>query len=212
MTIFLDAIESLEHLEPILLASPTPVSSTSNCTSSSAARLRSVTRPPSGVYLIAFESRLIATCIIKSRSASTARYKGLNSAASVIRSAAAVGRTISSVAESNSLREMAFLRNVHHAGFDPSDIQQIVDQPVQPIGLDADHAQEFFASVRVVGIAVGEQFDIRFDSGQRRFHFVADRGDELGIALLTGFRLGRVAEHGKSSGRLSAVVGAISVV
>ena len=68
-----------------------------------------------------------------------------------------------------------------------------------------DHAQEFFASLRVVGFAVGEQFDIGLDPGQRRFHFVADRGNEFGISLLTGFQLARVAEHGKSPGRLAVV-------
>ena len=48
----------------------------------------------------------------------------------------------------------------------------------------------------VLGVAVGQQFDVGLDAGQRRLHFVADRRDELGVALLQGLLLADVAEHG----------------
>ena len=89
VSIFLHAIKPLEHFKPFFKPDARVFDFKQRFVVAGAGA--SVTRPPSGVYLIAFESKLIATCIIKSRSASTAKYIGLSSAVSSIRLAAPSG-------------------------------------------------------------------------------------------------------------------------
>ncbi len=93
-----------------------------------------------------------------------------------------------------------------HAGLDPGQVQQVVDQPLQPIGLAVDDARELFAGRLVLGVAVGQQFHVGLDAGQGRLHLVADRGDELGVSLLQRLLVADVAEHGHGALGYAAVV------
>ena len=70
------------------------------------------------------------------------------------------------------------------AGFDPRQIEQVFDQPLQAIGLRIDHGQELFASFVVFRLAIEQQFDISTNSSQGRFHLVTGRRYEFGMSLL----------------------------
>ena len=110
------------------------------------------------------------------------------------------------------VQRLAALGYADHAGLDASQVEQVVDEPLQPIGLVADHAEKFAARGLVVGVAVDQQLGIGFDAGQRRFHFVAKGRYELGVALLDGFLSADVAEHGDGPLRFGDGLAAATVV
>ncbi len=74
--------------------------------------------------------------------------------------------------------------DLHDTGFDASQIEQVVHQPLQSIGLLVDDVEEFVALGLVLGVAIGQQFDVRLDGSQRRLHFVAGGRHEFGVAPL----------------------------
>ena len=83
----------------------------------------------------------------------------------------------------------------HHAGLDAGQIEQVLDQSLQAIGLAVDDSQEFLARLFIFGFAVGEQFDIGPDARQGGLHLVTDRGDEFGISLLDRLQVADVGQH-----------------
>ena len=89
----------------------------------------------------------------------------------------------------------------HDARLDPRQVQQVVDQPLQAVGLAVDDAQELLAGRVVVGFAIDEQLDIGPNAGQRRLHLVADRRDELRVPLLNRLLAGDIGQHGHGAVR-----------
>ena len=81
-------------------------------------------------------------------------------------------------------------RRGHHAGLQPGGVEQVADQPLQPVGAVLDGRQQLRALGRRPGDVVLAQAAHRgLDRGQRRAQVVADAGEQRGPHPVGGLQL-----------------------
>ena len=73
---------------------------------------------------------------------------------------------------------LRLLVDFHQAGLDAADVQNVVDEAPEAVGLVLDDVVELALGLLVVCLAVDQEFDVRLDARQRRAQLVADAGDE----------------------------------
>ena len=130
-------------------------------------RLRSVTRPPSGVYLTALDKQVDRRL---------QQHVAVGQHAQVHRAQVAdeldllgFGRRLDHAERlfQHLVERAGLLADLDHAGLDAGQVQQVLDQPLQAVGLAVDDAEELLAGLLVLGLAVGQQLDVGLDAGQR---------------------------------------------
>ena len=119
---------------------PMPVSRTTSSTRSWVTERSTSIRPPAGVYLTAFESRLSTTW--ENRCGSTLTTSCFGSRVARVRPAPldrGPGRLDRLPDQSGDVGALAL--EVHQAALDLGGLQQVGDQPVQPVDVPLDHAE-----------------------------------------------------------------------
>ena len=87
------------------------------------------------------------------------------------------------------------------AALDVGELQQVVDEPVQPLGVRAGHLEEPPRVRVIVERAVQERLQVALDAGERRPELVGDVGHELAPDPLEPAELGHVVEYQEDAGR-----------
>ena len=76
----------------------------------------------------------------------------------------------------------------HLARLQPGEVEQLLDQPAEPLGLRQHHLQRL--GVRLLD-AVEEVLEVRADRGDRRLQLVGDVRDQVAAGLAPGSRARR---------------------
>src|SRR4051794_39773044 len=177
---------------------PIPVSLTSSTARSSSHVSRTTTRPPSGVNLIAFETRLSSAWARRSRSPRTSGTS-VDSSVSSTPPSAARGAAASTYSRERGEVDVAFLE-AQLASLDPGDEKQVADEPQQAprVAVDDDEDVGALTRGRVVAVAFGvvaEQLEVADDGRQGRAQLVRDERGELVLHARRLAPRGHVAQH-----------------
>ena len=158
---------------------PMPVSATSITALSPSTNVRTVTVPPAGVNLSAFESRLPTSCERRSRSPRTAATSASSERESISRGCArAPPTTRPRRARSRhvDVREV----QLQAARVEPGDEEQVADQALQPLGAAVDDREEaLLLVVQLARLALADHLEEAHHRRQRRPELMRDGRDEI---------------------------------
>ena len=165
-----------------------PWSTTSSTTRSPApVGLQRRAARPGGEWSSALENRFAST---RSSRPGSARTIGMPSGTSIRRSAGA-SRPRSATGATSSI-VIGAQERLQRAGVQAAHVEQVADQPVEPVGVLLDGGeQRLFVGLGPGHVGLAQAADAGLDRGQRRAQVVADRGEQRGphpVAL--GQRLG----------------------
>ena len=181
---------------------PMPSSETRSSTTRRRLRTRTVTVPPSGEYLMALSIRLISTWRTRSASASASAPPGRQHERELVLlgAAAGPGRDVARDGRDVDRGEL----QPDGARLEARGAEQRLDEPVEPLGLARDVADERRAVLLAEARVLAQQrLGEAVDRGQRRAQLVRDGGHEVALELLERAHLGDVAhrEHAARAGR-----------
>ena len=157
---------------------PSPSSSTDRTRTSPPTCVAASTRTVPSPWRTAFSTRLVTTWV--NLSGSTV-ISGRPSATS-----SSIGRLVPAPTESTTRRDQdrgvdGSRVELQPAGVDPGDVEQLGDQPAEPVGVGADRRQHQLLLVVVELVpAVEQRLHEALHPGQRRAQLVGDRGDQVG--------------------------------
>ena len=152
---------------------------------------------PRGENLIAFDSRLVTTCDepvgigAHDRARRTAGSSRTRDAVALGKAAVGLDRLLDQRAHVDALE-------VEHdlAGLDLLDVENVVDQPHQPLAVLVRDLEQPHGRLRQLpGGAAGEQPERARDRGERRAQLVADGRDEFVLEALDALALADVDDH-----------------
>ena len=98
-------------------------------------------RPPAGVYLTALDTRLSTTCANPLRVDHGDQRAPAAGLARVSPAARSTGRAASTDWRTSAAMSVALALEVDRAALDLSGLQQVGDQPVEPVGVALDHPE-----------------------------------------------------------------------
>ena len=149
--------------------------------------LRPRTAPPAGVNFKALPIRLISACATRSASHSALPAASpITMTPPLVRPVAARSRCASTTSGATSSGRG---RTSKEPGLEPLDVDDVVDQPGQPLGAAYGHVDDVLRLLgQLAGVAVGEHLQRPADRGERRAQLVADRADELALHLVQDVR------------------------
>ena len=169
-------------------ATPMPVSRTLTTASAPSARAVTATRPPAGVNLTAFVSRLSTTCRSLSSSAGTVPSPGSTSRSSATPCRSARSRIIAIPASSSSASDDGTELELHPARLDLRQVEDLVDQLEQVAPRAADVLDVLLlALVEIAEHAVEQHFGEADHGVERRAQLVRHAGQELGLVAARHF-------------------------
>src|SRR5664279_4181716 len=161
---------------------PTPVSTTAISTACSSRRARSVTLPPAGVNLTAFESRLMTICLTFLTSATQSPTPSSTSSESA--SPCRLVRERRAVVEQHRQVDAGEVE-LHAAGLDLRQVEDVVDQREQVVarGVDVEQVLELLV-VDLAEHLLAQHLREADDRVERRAQLVRHVGEELRLMLV----------------------------
>ena len=149
------------------------------------AALCTVTEPPRGVSRSAFSIRFEATCSTRSWSAST---QASSPSAERTTPKSRAGGLVARDRLARDLREVdGLVRDRELVPVHPREVEQVADEPLEPPRLEEDRPRSLVGAERALAEALG----VAADRGERRLQLVADREQEVALALARGRELRR---------------------
>ena len=159
---------------------PAPSSVTVNRTSSPSRRAASSTRPPRQACRTALAVRFCTTCSRRTSSPGTDLGPGIDANGERDPGGLGVGSMpLLGPREQIADRDRGDLER-GSAGIEPGQVEQIVDDPLEPLRLDADHVHGLLARRRRRReVGQGQRLGVAADRGQRRAQLVRHVGQQL---------------------------------
>ena len=102
---------------------------------------------------------------------------------------------------------LRLLVDLHQAGFNARNIQNVVNQSAEAVGLVLDDLIKLMRGFFVIGLTIDQHFHVGLDAGERRAELVADAGDEVVLQLGDFLFPRHVVEHRNHPGRGVGVIG-----